>query len=334
MKAICFSVAIAATTILVPSSAKAWGEYGHLTVCEVAYRNLTAPARSELNAILQSRSGGIVIRSRDGVEQRRYTSFNVGCLEEDARPRRHPKDHFLNVSRDLVAIEGAACPISDTSGDPLACIFDGLARDLEILGDQSKTNEDRAFALMAIGHWIGDLHQPLHISFADDAGGNGIPIRLQGKCGTSSYRVQNLHSMWDNCLLEAGLFQKVRNRQEYKPSWGKRTIAYRAADTLMTNTSLSDERQIVGGDFADWAAESYAITRAESTQYCQIDGDTCDPIPFEGEKRQFTQEYLEANKAIAEERVRLAAFHLAHILNRALDPSYTEPSANGTQPEA
>ncbi|APZ99722.1 hypothetical protein BWQ93_15460 [Sphingopyxis sp. QXT-31] len=28
--------------------------------------------------------------------------------------------------------------------------------------DRTKLREERAFALMALGHWIGDIHQPLH----------------------------------------------------------------------------------------------------------------------------------------------------------------------------
>lgn len=325
--------AAALTALFLPSAAQAWGEYGHLTVCEVAYRNLTPIAREQVKGILQSNNGGIVVRNRDGVEQRRYTRFNIGCLEEDERPRRHPKDHFLNVARSLPAIDRDTCPLSTATGEELACIFGGIERDMEILGDAARSSEDRAFALMALGHWIGDLHQPLHISFADDAGGNDIPVKLEGRCGSSRYRVANLHGMWDNCLPEAGIFERVRQRHDYKSSWNPRTIAYRAADTLMANTSVATERAYATGSPWQWAAESYAITRATTTAYCTVQGDTCVPIPLDGDKRLLSQAYLQANKGIAEERLAKAGFRLAHVLNQTLDPSYAGPVANGMQPQ-
>jgi hypothetical protein len=49
-------------------------------------------------------------------------------------------------------------------------------------------------ALKSLGHWVGDIHQPLHVSFLDDRGGN--TIRTSGQCPG------NLHAVWDNCLVQ------------------------------------------------------------------------------------------------------------------------------------
>lgn len=318
-----------------PREAKAWGAEGHLTVCDLAYRNLTDPARKELNRLLLGPSGKGVTVSRDDVDLRTYTAFNVGCLEEDERPRKHPKDHFLNLDRNAPAVV-----VSDCAGAQ-KCILTGIARDLATLKDRSKPDQDRVLAVMAVGHWIGDIHQPLHISFADDAGGNGVDAKLTGKCGSSKYRVSNLHGVWDNCLLQAGLFERVRERVDYKPSWGERTITYRAVDTLLANTSVTEEKAIVQGGLVDWANESYAITREPGVMYCQLQNGVCrysadlEALPAQGAPRtqQLTQAYLAKYQGVARERVRLAGFRLAHLLNVALDPNYTGPMANGTQPE-
>jgi hypothetical protein len=194
---------------------------------------------------------------------------------------------------------------------------------------------------MAVGHWIGDLHQPLHVSFADDAGGNGIDAKLTGKCGSSKYRVSNLHGVWDNCLLQAGLFERVRKRDDYKPSWGERTVTYRAVDTLMANTSAAEERSMIQGSLVDWANESYAITRDPLVKYCELKSGVCrystdlEVLPDKGTPRtqELTQAYLVRYQGVAEDRVRLAGFRLAHLLNDALDPNYDGPSPNGDQPK-
>src|SRR5438309_534896 len=76
------------------------------------------------------------------------------------------------------------------------CLFTGIATDLEVLrtsnNDQAKLN-----SLKFLGHWVGDIHQPLHVSFADDRGGNFI--RESGPC------VNSLHTVWDTCIIEKKL---------------------------------------------------------------------------------------------------------------------------------
>jgi S1/P1 Nuclease len=329
---LCACVLLVCTHLGTP--AKAWGELGHLTVCDLAYRNLTKTARDELKVLFNAGNGGIQVGGSADREPRRYTSFNVGCLEEDERPRTHPKDHFLNVSRDTTTIPTDVCPVTASGSPTNACIFGGIRRDLGILGDRQKSKEARVIALMAVGHWIGDLHQPLHVSYKDDAGGNAINVSVNGSCGTSSYRAGNLHAVWDNCLLQAGLFERVRKRIDFKPSWGRRTITYRAVDTLLANTTLSEERRFVATPMESWAEESFEITRRPETEYCVMVGTTCQYSETQDVFREdmpervvrIDQAYRDRFKGVAEERVRRAGFRLAHLVNKTLDPNYREPT--------
>jgi hypothetical protein len=314
--------------------AKAWGKFGHLVVCDLAYRNLTETSREKLKQLFNTGKGGVRVKGKGKMPDRRYTSFNVGCLEEDEIPRKHPDDHFINVSRDTKAIEGKACPTS------ASCIFEGIDRDLKILKDESASREDRVFALMALGHWIGDIHQPLHISFADDRGGNGIDVQLAGRCGRASGRPKNLHAVWDNCLLEAGLFERVRRRADFKRTWSRFTITYRAVDTLQARTGLMDELSFVKSEPWEWAAESYKMTLRPDLLYCVQVGNACQysesmaVLTKNGPKRvqKLDQKYLAAFERLAEERVKKAGFRLAHLINQSLDPNYKEPARNSTQP--
>ena len=319
-------------SVAMPTPAYAWGKFGHLTVCDLAYRNLTPTSRTVLNDLLQSRTGGITVRGRGQMPDRHYTSFNMGCLEEDAIPRQHEEDHFINVPRTETQIL-ASCP---GGGE---CILSGIDRDFAILKDRSKSRGDRVFALMALGHWIGDIHQPLHISFADDKGGNGIDIQLAGRCGTSSEGgVENLHAVWDKCLLDAGLFERVRSRNDFKPQWSRFTITYRAVDSIQANTTLAEERRLVGTDPTVWANESFVITLAPGTLYCVRVGANCQYSPSSIKKsnpkrvQPISQAYLAANQSIAQDRVKRAGFRLAHLINLALDPAYQLPQKDATQP--
>ncbi|CDX17943.1 S1/P1 Nuclease [Mesorhizobium sp. SOD10] len=324
---------LAATIFAAPNQANAWGKFGHLTVCDLAYRNFTKITRDQLNKLFEIKTGGIDVKGKGKLPDRHYTSFNLGCLEEDELPRKHPEDHFINVDRTTQAILNNECP---ANGE---CILSGVGRDFDILKDTSKSNQDRVFALMALGHWIGDIHQPLHVSFADDRGGNAIDAKVDGKCGTSKIRPDNLHAVWDNCLLEAGLFERVRQRADFKKTWGPRTITYRAVDTLQANTSLTEEKSLVGTDPWEWANESYEITLSPDVLYCIKVGNACQysatkAAYHQGDEKRFqpiSQAYLAAYEKTAQDRVKKAGFRLAHIVNLALDPSYTEPVQNSTQ---
>lgn len=316
-----------------PQQSMAWGKFGHLTVCDLAYRNFTKATRDQLNKLFEIQHGGIDVEGKGKLPDRHYTSFNLGCLEEDELPRKHPEDHFINVDRTTKAIVDNQCP---AGGE---CILSGVGRDFDILKDTSKPNQDRVFALMALGHWIGDIHQPLHVSFSDDRGGNAIDAKVDGKCGTSKTRPDNLHAVWDNCLLEAGLFERVRKRADFKKTWGLRTITYRAVDTLQANTTLAEEKSLVGTDPWKWANESYQITLSPDVLYCVNVGNACQysstaETYHQGDEKRLqpiSQAYLAAYEKTAQERVKKAGFRLAHIVNLALDPSYTEPVQNSTQ---
>lgn len=337
------SAALITAGFVRPEPVKAWGQFGHLTVCDLAYRNLTATSKAAVKKLLNSTSGGITIPASPGNEARHYTSFNVGCLEEDSRPKKHPKDHFINVDRGLATIAGDSCPLNQ-SGQPTECIFEGLKRDLLILKDTSETQQRRVIALMAIGHWIGDIHQPLHISYADDVGGNNINVSYSGPCGTSEsgnpYHPKNLHSVWDNCLLESGLFQRVRERADFKTSWSRFTITYRGVDTLLARTGLADEVTMVSTQPWQWAAESYQITRDPAVKYCFLVSGKCQFTPTQllysespVRKETIDAAYRNQFKLVVEDRVRKAGFRLAHLLNMALDPGYMGPIKNSGQPD-
>ncbi|XP_027191689.1 endonuclease 4-like isoform X8 [Cicer arietinum] len=53
-------------------------------------------------------------------------------------------------------------------------------------------------ALMFLSHFVGDVHQPLHVGFTGDLGGNSITVRWYR-------RKTNLHHVWDDMIIESAL---------------------------------------------------------------------------------------------------------------------------------
>ena len=80
--------------------------------------------------------------------------------------------------------------------------------------DIGRPDAERAEAMILLGHWIGDIYQPLHVGFSDDRGGNSIHVKRGPKQGQSDKPCKvgsyNLHSVWDNCVVETGAPTKKR----------------------------------------------------------------------------------------------------------------------------
>jgi S1/P1 Nuclease len=153
----------------------AWGDLGHQIVCQIALQELNDKARAEVVRLIAL--------------DERFQSFTDACTWPD-HPRKRAEEHFINVARTVQTITTPTCPAVPK------CLFTAMAFDLNVL---STSHDDQAklASLKFLGHWMGDIHQPLHVSFADDHGGGFI--RESGPC------VNNLHAVWDTCIIEKKL---------------------------------------------------------------------------------------------------------------------------------
>lgn len=62
----------------------------------------------------------------------------------------------------------------------------------------SEFNYNLAEALMFLSHFVGDIHQPLHVGFTGDLGGNTITVHWYR-------RKANLHYVWDDLIIQSAL---------------------------------------------------------------------------------------------------------------------------------
>ncbi|MBC7749139.1 MAG: S1/P1 Nuclease, partial [Methylotenera sp.] len=65
----------------------------------------------------------------------------------------------------------------------------------ELQNKKNLSKEEINTKIKILFHLIGDLHQPLHVGYVDDKGGNTMQINYNFK-GT------NLHSLWDSGIIE------------------------------------------------------------------------------------------------------------------------------------
>ncbi len=217
-------------------NAHGWGDTGHQIICEIAFQELNAQARAEVMRLLQ----------RDT----QFSTFSQSCIWPD-HPRKRKTEHFVNLPRSAAGIETDSCPLATT------CTVTAITKDRAALADTTRTDAKRREALKYLGHWVGDVHQPLHVSFKDDRGGNEIDA--QGPCLQRPHPVKDLHAVWDTCMIEAKLGTDIP------------TIA----TDLRTQVTETQRAQWNSTSPKDWANESFQLTTSPDVQYCVKKANAC-----------------------------------------------------------
>ncbi len=152
-----------------------WGNTGHRTVGEIAEQYLSKRAKREIKKLLNGQSLALVSTYADDIKSddnfKEYSPWHYVNFPFDSTYEEHPKSEKGDI---IVAIR--TCK--------------------QVLSDENATREEKVFHLKMLVHFIGDLHQPLHIGLAEDRGGNRFQVRWFDD-GT------NLHRVWDTHMIES-----------------------------------------------------------------------------------------------------------------------------------
>jgi nuclease S1 len=259
-----FAVGPAIALALVPASAVAWGEEGHQIVAFIAASELTPKARAEVGSLI----GNDVDNEMAA----------VSTWADEIRPhnRQTAPWHYVDIPIGSAGYDAARdCPHDD-------CVVAQIERDEAIVGDHRFPRDTRAEALKFLIHFVGDLHQPLHVSDNHDRGGNEVHVELDG-------RRSNLHHIWDSDVVEA-LGDDPRA----------------VASGLEAHITIAD--RVKWGDTPpeQWANESFRV--ASNEIYAKLPGGSSVDLP---------PTYAAAERAIVETQLEKAGVRLAAALNRA-----------------
>ncbi|NOX70628.1 MAG: S1/P1 nuclease [Gammaproteobacteria bacterium] len=268
---------------IVPSIALGWGAEGHRTVCQIAYDEMNDRTRLEVDRLIDL--------------DQQFATFPEACLFADGPPRIRAIDHYINVPRSFRAITTSDCPMADS------CLFSALRADTKLLSNASSADAYKLLSLKLLGHWVGDLHQPLHVSFQDDRGGNFIAKRDDLNGG-------NIHSVWDSDIIE----------QRIGKNYGRIAAKLRKEITNRQRARWRFDSPVT------WANESYQITISPATEYCTQQQGACwysaDNLMIDnGERKRelvVSEHYLTVHKQTIEWRLKQAGVRLAALLDAAL----------------
>ncbi len=236
-----------------------WYDHGHRIVARLAELRLTPRTRDAIRDILGGQSLSDASVWADNIRQYRHDADKL---------------HYVNIALGERYVPGRDCPGG-------RCIIAAIERDRQILADPTTAPEDRAEALKFLVHFMGDLHQPLHVADDGDRGGNSRKVELLGHS-------TNLHKAWDGGLIEA---------------FGMEESEY--FDALRREMGRMDLAVLERGSVVDWAMEGHrtAVERVYR------------PIPPDG---QLGQAYVETSRPVVDHALISAGVRLAKVLNDAL----------------
>lgn len=282
------AAAVAALTVA-PTPALAWGSEGHILIASIARSRLTPATLAKVDAILA--------QDHDQSTPSDMMSRAVWADVYRNSHRETSKWHFADVEKDHPDFE-EACFGHPASAEPAsagpadACVIDRVADFARELGAPDTPMPERILALKFVLHFVGDMHQPLHVADNHDRGGNCVLISLGGS------RTVNLHSYWDTAVV--GELGK-----------DARAILERLTADITPGKAASWSM----GDYNSWAHETNTV--AFSTAYSFHTQPRCEQSPT---PLSFPKGYDEAAQAAAATQLERGGVRLAVVLEKALSP--------------
>lgn len=242
-----------------PSRTARWWDAGHRIVARIAEERLTPHTREAVREILEGQSLPDASVWADNIRQYRHDADKL---------------HYVNIPlRATAYVPGRDCPGG-------RCIVAAIERERGMLASPTTAPADRAEALRFLIHFMGDLHQPLHVADDGDRGGNQRRVYLLGHS-------TNLHRVWDGELVER---------------FGLTDSAYLAE--LHGEMDTLDLASLERGTVEDWAMEGHRVAVARAYR-----------IPRNG---RLGQAYVDASRPAVDRALIAAGVRLARVLNQAL----------------
>ncbi|NSW45484.1 MAG: S1/P1 nuclease [Bacteroidales bacterium] len=178
-----------------------WGEKGHHIIVQIAKKHINKNIQDSVNKYL------------DDITWENASTWmdNIRRIPEYAFLKNW---HYINIEQNMPY-------------DSIKTGADNIYVQLQLTINRLKnknilTKKQITYNLKILFHLIGDFHQPLHVGYGIDRGGNDVKIDFLGKHS-------NLHAIWDADIIEQTnisfeLVNTLTNKKKYALSLKKSDI--------------------------------------------------------------------------------------------------------------
>jgi len=151
----------------------AWGEKGHAMVAQVAFSYLDEATKTNVLSYL------------DGMSIEKAANW-MDAIKGDKTQDFMKPYHYANFPKGF--------QVADRQGDNIVHVLNTTI--LELGAKERLSKKEIKTKILFLFHLIGDLHQPLHVGYGSDKGGNTVQLSYQ-------MRGTNLHSFWDSGIISS-----------------------------------------------------------------------------------------------------------------------------------
>lgn len=308
-KATIFTLAL----LLSQTTARAWHDAGHMVVAQIAYLRLSPAAKAQVDKLLVTpQSKRPLIHLCAGYYtattcEKTYDPITIAVWMDDFRGDSlndtYDTWHYINYKP---YFDGIA-PRPNVGPEPFN-VLDRINWAMNTLRQGTGRDKRDAEVLGFLYHLVGDVHQPLHATTRysaakpdGDAGGNGFMVKLppEGRNG-------NLHFLWDSGV---GRFGSESLKRPLDQAGRDRLRAW--ADELMKSYPPESMPEWKTIEPLAWIEESNKIGR--EFVYPKIkEGEAPSPA------------YTQEAQRIVGQRIALAGYRMAEVLNTVLDRPQVE----------
>ena len=239
----------------------AWWDTGHKMVCDEAYKLLSTDALEQVDPLIE-----------------KHGSFGEACLWADwiKNDRKDTRSwHYINLPDDQQDTYTAKCPEN-------GCLIASYYHQLDTLKNPQASFDLQEEAMWFIGHFVGDIHQPMHVGYPEDLGGNRHYLEFENGKRT------NMHKLWDGQIIEHMEFIHGKD--------------YLLENVRFKIEMFKDSNHSV--EIESWAQETRDLAMQKSVGYKG------------NELKIVTNQYMESHFETIQERIALGAIRLSKTLNR------------------
>lgn len=207
-------VCVLAASLLVVPSARAWGCKGHQTVALIAEKHLTPEARQFVEKLLGENPIDPKLKRYCGNATPDLMVDGSTWPDDVRNERRNGPWHYIDIPR------GKHKESLEEYCGADGCVTRAIEEQRAILKDKSADSVKRAEAVRYLIHFVGDMHQPLHVINNGDNGGNCVPVKyLHHEPLPNPLHPEredyspNVHQIWDTEIVERDM--EVSNPHRY-----------------------------------------------------------------------------------------------------------------------
>jgi hypothetical protein len=316
MRKVWRAAALVALLVVAQSPAFAWHDTGHMLVAQIAYLNLSPAARSRVDKLLVAPPGKRPLihlcatyytPACDKIYDPVTIAVWMDDFKGDSLNDEYENWHYINYRPFFDGI-----PVRTEVGPEPTNILDRINWCINTLRKSTGRDKTDAETLGFLYHLIGDAHQPLHTATRysaknpdGDAGGNGFAVQMPPEA-----RIKNLHAFWD---AAGGRFGFESPRRPLDAAARARLNA-QAEEIMKANPAEKLATSASELEPLRWIEESNTIAR--QVVYAKA---------REGETP--SAAYTQEAQRISGERIALAGYRLARVLNMLFVEKVTPASA-------